>query len=220
MKLMNLKGFAHIALIIFAGVVIVASISAFAFKKKESTSVDFQKNSPTEAPLATSSSSPTPSPKSKKYVSTTPTGKPSANNPTSQNSQTTNNNANSANNPTSTPTAPTVTNAPTQSPTSAPTPTPQQINIQIWVRGWQYTDNGHQYAAGGNVKIKNGDNEIASGSIGGDDYYKVSNMPQNANLTIYFYLYSGCGQSKQLTTGANSSLHQIDFSFNSSTSCL
>jgi hypothetical protein len=105
-------------------------------------------------------------------------------------------------------------------PTHIPTPTTQAVNIQIWVRAWAYSTNGSQSAASGNVVIKNGDVVISSGTTDANEVYKVSNMPANSILSIYFYLYNRCGQMKELNTGSNSALYQVDFNFDSSTNCI
>lgn len=138
-------------------------------------------------------------------------------NSTSSNSSSNSSNSNDTVAATSAPIA-VATSQPTAAPTAVPTAEP--ANILVWVRGWQYTSEGHQYVASGNIKIKKNGQEIASGSTGGDDVYKVSNMPTNSTLSIYFYLFNGCGQVKEITTGANSSLFQVDFGFNSGTTCI
>lgn len=156
-------------------------------------------------------------------ATTIPTNKPTVSDKPSTTTQD-NNDTNGTNttNITNATNAPATTTpvAPTTIPTSQPTTTPvEAVNIQIWVRGWQYNNN-QQYAADGSVKIKKDGQEIASGSVNGDIIYKASNMPINSNLEVYFYFPNGCGQMKQISTGSNSALFQEDFSLSSSTTCL
>ena len=171
--------------------------------------------------FATASPEPTDSSTKKLATIKTPTNKPTASNKPTTTTQE-NNNTGSTNNENANNTTTTTTTAPivaTINPTSQPTTTPEVVNIQIWVRAWQYNNN-QQYATDGSVKIKKNGQEIASGSVNGDIIYKASNMPTNSNLEIYFYFSNGCGQMKQISTGSNSTLFQEDFSLSSTTICL
>ncbi len=131
-------------------------------------------------------------------------------NPTVSNSQA----ANPTPAPTLNPTAVPVVSTP------APTQQPETVNIQAWIKGWWYSESGNQYSADGDIKIYNGNTLVASGSYNSyEEPYKVSNLPENSTLSIYFYMGT-CGQLKYITTGNLSSLQQVDFHFYPSTNCL
>lgn len=152
----------------------------------------------------------------------TATNAPSSGNQSNSNDNNTGGNqvSNPTTNPTTAPTQKpaTITPAPTAIPIVAPTQEP--ANIQVWVRGWKYSSTGHQYSADGSIKIFNGGTEVASGFYNSyQDPYKATNLPTNANLSVYFYM-SGCGQVKNVSTGNASSLYQLDFHFSNTTTCL
>lgn len=152
--------------------------------------------------------------------------------PTTVNQNTAQTNSGNSN---STSSNPTVSNSQTANPTSAPTvnpttvpvvstpaPTqqPETANIQIWVEGWWYSENGHQYSADGDIKIYNGNDLIATGFFNSyEEPFKISNMPTNTSLSIYFD-FATCSQVKYITTGNVSTMHRVGFNFYTSTNCL
>lgn len=183
------------------------------------------------SPVATASAIPSTKGTSKPSIKPKSTNKPTASSTNSSLNSNQNTSSSSDNtgggqfsNPT-TVTTPSSTQAPiypTTTPTATPifTQTPEPVNVQIWVLGWWYSENGHQYSADGEVKIYNGSTLVASGFYNSyEERYKATNLPTNANLSVYFYM-SGCGQVKNVSTGNVSALHQLDFHFNKSTTCL
>jgi hypothetical protein len=159
-------------------------------------------------------------PSAKKKIVTTTTI--ATNRPTQTNNTNTTNNSNTnevsnataTSQPTAVPTATPVVSTPT------PTQQPETVNIQAWIKGWWYSESGNQYSADGDIKIYNGNTLVASGFYNSyEEPYKVSNLPENSTLSIYFYMGT-CGQLKYITTGNLSSLQQVDFHFYPSTNCL
>lgn len=211
---------------------LISLTTVLIFSLKNKIDPEFNSNKPLSTPESTFSTANTPISSvrpSSITTKNTATAKPNQTNTNSvSNSSTSSNNTSNSNSNSYITPATGTSLAPTSAPAVVHTPTPtvqpttapvEAVNIQIWVRGWQYVNN-QQLTADGSVKIKKDGQEIASGSVNGDIIYKASNMPTNSNLEIYFYLPNGCGQKKQITTGSNSTLYQEDFSFSSSTTCL
>lgn len=203
-------------------IIIFFLVIIFGLNKKiignNTKSNDIQVVLPDITPTPLPETSVTPSAKKKVVNATaTPTNKATeANNPNTTN----NNNTNPISTTTATAQA---TTTPTVAPVvSTPTPTqqPETVNIQAWIKGWWYSERGNQYSADGDIKIYNGNTLVASGSYNSyEEPYKVSNLPENSTLSIYFYMGT-CGQLKYITTGNLSSLQQVDFHFYPSTNCL